>query len=286
MAQMNVAQVSAASGTVADIKVGEIVLGGLTIQQLSLQGTSLDIAAASASLTGVRVVINLDFQFDWWVNLGFWSDSGSADLGSLSFGIDLGNVAIPSLNRIPLSIPNIVVANLSAAAAPITSVDLAGGSFAGLVASNLTLPKNGFTLSGLGVGAVSIASVEAPEATAASISLQDFHANANVVIPSATLSSVQVPSATAADVEATTTVSFNGTASQQVLPLSLGILGGSINVTPTAYISIGTLQLTGVALSGAVTQAILENIGVPVDIKQINLNAIDIAQISATNITL
>jgi hypothetical protein len=286
MTQINIAQLAAASGTVADIKVGEIVLGGVTIGQLTLENTSLAINAGSAALTGVRVVVNLDFQFDWWINLGFWSDSGSADLGSLSFGIDLGSVAIPSLNHIPLSIPNIVVSNLSAAVAPVANIDLGGGTLTGLAADQIALPKNGFTLSGLGLGAVSIASLQAPEGTAASFTIQEFHPNANVTLPSATLSSVQVPSATAADVEATATVSFNGTASPQVLPLSLGVLGGSINVTPTAFISIGTLQLTGVALSGSVAQAILSNIGVPVDVKQINLNAIDISQFNVTGISL
>jgi hypothetical protein len=286
MTQMNCAQLSAASGTVADIRVGEIVLGGVTIGQLTLEGTSLDVAAASASLTGVRIVVNLDFQFDWWMNLGFWSDAGSADLASLSFGIDLGSVAIPSFNRVPLSVPNIVLANLNAAVAPLASVDLGGSSFTGLTATNISLPKSGFTLSGLGLGAVSIADVQAPDASAASLAFQDLHLNANLVIPSATLNSVQLPTSSAADVEAGSTVSITGVAGQQSLSLSLGVLGGSINVIPTVYISIGTLQLTGVALSGAVTQAILQNIGVPVDIKQIGMGDIAMTQVSANNITL
>jgi len=286
MSQINIAELSAASGTVADIRIGEIVLGGVTIGQLTLENTSLAINAGSAALSGVRIVLNLDFQFDWWINLGFWSDSGSSDLGSLSFGIDLGNVAIPSFSHIPLSVPNIVVQNLSAVIAPVANLDLGGGTFTGLTANQFALPKNGFTLSGLGLGAVSIAGVQAPEATAASLTIQEFHPNAKVTLPSATLSSVQVPSATAADIEATSTVSVSGTASQQALAVSLGVLGGSINVTPTAFISIGALQLTGVALSGSVAQAILSNIGVPVDAKQINLNTIDISQLNVTGISL
>jgi hypothetical protein len=97
---------------------------------------------------------------------------------------------------------------------------------------------------------------------------------------------VQIPSASAADVQSTAPVSLSGTASPEGLGLSLGILGGTLNVTPTAYISIGTLQLQGVSLSGAVTQALLQNIGVPVALRGINLSAIDIGQISAVNIAL
>jgi hypothetical protein len=287
MAQaINIAQATGASATLADIKVDQIVLGGVTIGELALHGTSLDIASGSAALQNVRVVITLDFQFNWWINLGFWSDSGSADLGSLSFALDLGNVSIPSLGNIPLSIPNLALASLNAAFAPVTSIDLGGGNLAGITATNMTLPKDGFTLSGLGFGAISIGSIQVPEATAAQVSIQDFHPNSSIVLPSAMLGPVQIPSVNASDIQTTAPVSFNGAASQQSLSISLGVLGGGINVTPTAYVSIGSLALQGVALTGTVAQAILKNIGVPVDIQGISLNSIDITQVSATNITL
>jgi hypothetical protein len=287
MAQtINLAQIAAASATVADIKIDEIVLGGVTIGQLTLQGTSLDLASGSASLQNVRIVITLDFEFDWWINLGFWSDSGTADLGSLSIPLDLGNVAIPSLGNIPLSVPNLALAGLNAAFAPISAIDLGGGTVSGVSVTNTVLPKNGFTLTGLGFGAISIASIQIPEGTAAQVAIQEFRPNASIVFPSATLGPVQIPSASAADVQTTSPVSFNGSASQQALSLSLGVLGGSIKVTPTAFVSIGALQLQGVALTGTVAQAILQNIGVPVDVHGINLNGIDIAQINATNITI
>lgn len=287
MAQtINIAQANVVSGTVADIKIDEIVLGGVTIGQLTLQGMSLDIASGSAFLDNVRIVITLAFEYDWWINLGFFSDSGSASLGSLSFGVSLGNVNVPSLNNIPLSVPNVVFANLSAAVAPLTAIDLGGGTFGAVAATNAALPAGGFSLAGLGLGAVTIASVQVPETTVAAVSIQNFHPNASIVIPGATLGAWQIPSATAADIQSTAPVSVSGTASPQGLGLNLGVLGGTLNVTPTAYISIGALQLQGVALSGSVTQAILQNIGVPVNVNGINLNNIDIGQINVANIAL
>jgi hypothetical protein len=283
---IHISQANFVSAAVADIKIDEIVLGGVTIGQLLLQGTSLNVAAGSAFLNNVRLVIALDFSFNWWINLGFWSDSGTADLGSLSFGLSLGNVSVPSLNHIPLSVPNIVLANLGAVVSPLTSIDLGGGSLGAITATNIALPKDGFSLTGLGLGAVSIAGLQVPETTVATVSIQDFHPNANIVLPNASLGPVQIPSASAADVQSTAPVSLSGTASPEGLGLSLGILGGTLNVTPTAYISIGTLQLQGVSLSGAVTQALLQNIGVPVDLRGINLSAIDIGEISAVNIAL
>jgi hypothetical protein len=283
---INIGQVTAASGTMVDLEIDKIVLGGVTIGQLVVQGTSVNIASGSAFLQNVRIVITLDFTFDWWVNIGIYSDSGKKDLGSLSFPLDLGNVSVPSLNKIPVSIPNLAIANLSAITAPLTSADLGGGSFSGLTATKIAVPKAGFTLTGLGLGSVSVSTAQVPETAVAKVSIQDFRPNANIVLPSATLGPVQLPSASAADIQTTSPIGFNGSASQQGLGLNLGVLGGTINVTPTAYVSIGSLLLQGVSLSGTVAKAILENIGVPVDIRGINLSTIDIGQINVTNITL
>ena len=283
---IKIAQVAASSGTVVDLEIDKVVLGGVTIGQLVLQGTSLDIASGSAFLQNVRIVITLDFTFNWSVNVFFWSDSGSINLGSLSFGLDLGNVSIPALNNIPLNVPNVVIANLSAIIPPLTSVDLGGVSFSGLTATNIAIPKGGFTLTGLGLGSVSVSTLQLPETTVAKVSVRDFHPNANVVLPNATLGPVQLPSASAADIQTTAPVSFSGVASQQGIGFGFGPVSASISVTPTAYVSIGSLLLQGVSLSGSVAQAILANIGVPVDIRGINLSSIDIGQLDVNNITL
>ncbi len=286
MAQtIHLAQAAIVSGAAAGIKVEEIVLGGVTIGQLTLEGTTLEIASASAALQAVRVVIHLDFSFDWWINLGFWSDSGSASLGSLSFALDLGNVAIPSLGNIPLSVPNIAIANLSAVVAPVAAADLGGGTFTALTAANVDLPKSGFTLAGFAVGGVTVANVEVPQAAAAVVSIQDFHPNGNLVLPRASLGPLQIPSVTTADVQTTAAIGFNGNAGQQGLGLSLSAFGGTFGVTPTVYVSIGALELQGVSLSGSVAKAILDTIGVPVELRGINLSSIDIGQITAANIT-
>jgi hypothetical protein len=287
MAQtINIAQLLAASGTVVDIEIDKIVLGGLTIGQLTLEGTSVDLASGSASLHNVRIVISLDIQFHWSVNVFFWSDSGTIDLGTLSFPLDLGNVVVPALNNIPLTIPNVVLTNLTAAMAPLTSVDLGGGAFRGVTATNLALPKNGFSLTGLGLGAVSVASLQVAEATVAKVSIQDFHPNANVVLPKATLGPLKIPAGTAANIQTTAGIGFSGITSQQSAGFSFGPVGANVSVTPSAFVSIGSLLLQNVSLSASVTQAVLANIGVPIDIQGINLSMIDIGQINATNITL
>jgi hypothetical protein len=285
--KFNIAEVDAASGTVVDIEIDKIVLGSAIVGQLVLQNTSLDIAAQRAYLQNVQVIMELDFSFDWRINLGFWSDSGSDSLGSLSIPVDLGSIAVPSLNNIQLNIPSFATnQNVSANIAPLTSVDLGGGAFTGLTATKIAVPANGFKLTGLGIGAVSIASVQVPQTTVAKVTIQDFHPNANILVPSVQLTGIQLPAASAADIQSTAPITFDADASSQGLGLDLGVISGTILVTPIAHISIGSLSLQGVTLSGSVPTATIQNVSVPVDIRGINLSSVSIGQIDVTNITL
>src|SRR6202035_308188 len=141
-------------------------------------------------------------------------DSGTDPLGGLSVPFNLGDVSIPSLNNIPLSIPSIVANNVTAAVAPITSVDLGGGSFTGLTAASIAVPQGGFTLTGLQVASVNLSSVEIPETGVGSVKVQDFHPNANVALPSVQLGPIVISSADAGSISTTNAIAFNGSASR------------------------------------------------------------------------
>ena len=85
---------------------------------------------------------------DWWYDIWVWDDSGSQGLGSLSFAIGIGNVAVPLLRDIDLAIPRATVTDASLNVAPIQNLDLAG-RLRGLRIDDTQLPASGFGLSGL-----------------------------------------------------------------------------------------------------------------------------------------
>jgi hypothetical protein len=284
---VNVAQVAAASGNVLDIKVGKVALGGVTIGQLTLQNTSLDVNSGSAFAQNVRTIMHLEFDLDWWWSVGFAGDSGSTDIGGLSIPFDLGNILIPSLNNIPLSIPSVVASNVTAQVEPITALDLGGGSFSGVNASSIAIPQGGFTLAGLQVASVSLASASVPRTSVGSVSIQDFHPNANVTLPMLQLGPITISAANAGNIATTTAIAFNGSASKQTGPgFDFGAFGGTISVVPTFYVSIGSLLLNGVSLSLSVQHAILQSLGVPVDAQDIALSGVNVDNLVATNITI
>ena len=285
--KFNIAEVDAASGTMVDLEIDKIVLGSATVGELSLQNTSLDLKSGSAFLKSVQVVLQLEFTFDWWVNIGIWSDSGSANLGSLDIPVDVGDISVPSLNNIPLSIGSMTTTGaITTTIAPLTNVDLGGGVFTGLTATKIAVPANGFQLTGLGINGVSIASVQVPQTTVAKVTVQDFHPNANIVIPSVQLTNLNLPDAKASDIQTTSPINFDADATSRGLSLSLGVVGGTIWVTPIAHIGIASLLLQGVTVSASIPTATIQNVSVPVDVRGINVSSVTVGQVNVTNMSL
>jgi hypothetical protein len=128
--------------------------------------------------------------------------------------------------------------------------------------------------------------VQVPQTAVSKVSIQHFQPNANVVLPSLSLGPLQLPSGSASDIQTVAGIGFLGIASSDSAGFGFGPVSASISITPTAWVSIGSLQLQNVKLSGSVVQAILSNIGVPIDVQGINLKTIGIGQVDVSNITL
>jgi hypothetical protein len=285
--KFNIAEITVANGSMVDIEVDKVVLGSATVGHLVLQGTTMDVKSGSAFLENVRVVLELDFSFDWWVNLGFWSPSGSDSLGSISIPVNLGNIAVPSLQNIPLVIPTLATTQpVSATIVPLTSLNLGGGTVTGITATKTAIPASGFQLSGMGIGGVSVASVQVPQTTVAKVTVQDFHPNGNIVVPSMQMAGIQLPAAQAANIDTTAPINFDADMSRAGLSFDLGVVGGTIWVTPIAHIGIGSMLLQGVTVSATVPSATLQDISVPVDVRGINLTSVTLGQVDVTNVSL
>ena len=285
--KIDVAQIRAASGQIGDVKIDNITLGSAHIGRLVLSGTSVNLRSGSAFMRNVRTVTELKFALEWWYDVFLDSDSGTENLGSLFFPVNIGDVAVPALTNIPLSIPNVTAANIATNIAPINNFGLGGGSFAGVDAANASLPADSFQLGGLGLASLGIESVGVPRTAVANANIQEFRPNGNVVVPEVRLGPLQIPSASVADIRATAAINMDAIASRRSLPeFSLGIAGFTLSVTPIVHVSIGSMLLSGVTASASVNQATVQNVSVPVNVRGIHLKAINVGQIDVSDIRL
>jgi hypothetical protein len=282
--KINIAQLAAASGNIRDIDIDKIVLGEAKIDKVTLQGTTAGIHSGSAFLQNVKIILELKLTLDWWVDVWVYDDSGTESLGSMWFPIPVGNVHVPSLEDIDLTIPSLSVEDISVDIAPITNLDLGGGSFDGLDAKETTLPAAGFQLSGLGLGNFSLSNLSVPKTSTKEATIDRFQPDSDLVLPGAAVSQLQVPSAAAGNIQSGA-IAIDGVATKRGVSVNFGIFGFTFWIQPVAHMSIGSMLLQDVTFSANINKVDIENVTVPIDIRGIRLKDIDLNQVDVNNIS-
>lgn len=282
--QIGVSQLLVKSGLFRDLDIDKVILGQAHIDKLVLQSASASLHSANAFLQDVRISLEIKLTVDWFIDLAVFSDSGTENLGSLFFNIPVGNVQIPSLSNIDLTIPTVTVENVNANITPIVNLDLNGGQFEKATASQTVVPSDGFQLNGLSLGNFTLSSLQVPGVSTSEAKVQRFLPNRDIVIPGAQLSQLSVPNTTVNNIQSNN-IAFDGIASRRGLGFDIGFLGVTVFVTPIAHMLIGSMLFQDVNLSATVNQARIENIQVPVDIRGITIKGIELVDVNVKDIS-
>ncbi len=205
------------------------------------------------------------------------------NLWALFFNLPVGNVEIPSLEDINLSIPSVSVSNIRADVDNISNMDLLGGSFDGLKAIETTVPQNGFQLSGLGLGNFSISSIQIPATSTTEAKLNRFQPKAEFVLPEASISSLNIPSSIVNNIQSDS-IALDAVADEKGVGIDLGFLSITVFVQPIAHMFIGAMELEGVELSASVQKVRIEGIAVPLELRGIAMKGIDLTNIRVNEI--
>lgn len=281
--KINIAKLAVASGAIRDLEVDRVVLGDATIEQLILKNTSASLHSGSAYLSGVKTVMELRFTLDWWVDVWIYSDSGTNDLGSMYFNIDIGNIQVPSLQNIDMAMPLITVGNVHASVAPITNLDLGGATLSSTNVLDTVAPADGFQMNGLGMGSMTISEIDIPKTSTRLATVDRFVPNSQVLLPEASVSAVQIPSTTIGNIQSGN-ILMDAVADKRGLSVNFGIFGITLWVQPVAHMSIQSMVLQNVALSATMGQGVIKNVRVPLDVRGIKVNGIELNQVQVAGV--
>jgi hypothetical protein len=284
---IDIAQLLVGAGSIGSVRVNNVEFGEATIERLVLGGLSAGVHAGNAFLQNVRMVLELKLSVDWWYDIRIWDDSGTESLGSLAFAFSVGNVLVPSLRDIDLSVPLVTATGTRAHVMPVDNLDLGGSDFSDVRANRIKLPSAGFGLSGLDIGALTLSSVGIPGATTQSVSLAEFKPRAPLTLPGVEVTELRVPSTQIPQAVSTGAVNINDVqASRRGVSLNLGVLGFTFWVQPIIDIHIETLTLGNVSLSLGIDRLRLENVSAPVILKGINLGNVELQQVTVNQISI
>jgi hypothetical protein len=284
--KITINQLTAAKGKVAELTLGKITVGKATVGLITVTDAHVKLNGAQAFLKDVRTVLELRFTLHWKVDLG-WLGSwdGVEDLGTLPFGLDVGNVSVPSLANIELDIPSLSIPGLETAIKPIENLDLGGGALSALLAKNTALPAAGFTLSGLGLAGLSVNGLAVPATSTEEVQLAEFKPTAEITLPGATLANVAVPSAQAGDINASA-FNFSASASRRCLGVDLGILEVKVCVDPTVHLDVGSMRIEDVDLTAAVKGVDIEDVRFPITVGGIRMADVDLQTVNVDKVSL
>lgn len=282
--QIDISQLSAASGAFGNLDIDRVELGTARIEKLLVHNTSATIQSGYAFLRNVRLNLELKLTLDWWYDVLIDEGSGTKKLSSLWFAISMGDVRIPELEDIHMTIPSMSVENLQTDLSPISNLDLGGGGFDGLKASDTSLPAQGFQLSGLGLGRFNLSQVQVPGTLTREARIDHFKPDADLLLPEAKVSQLRIPAAPVNNIQ-TDAFSFDGEATKKGRKANLGIFGVTFWVEPVAHIAIEEMSLQDVDISAEVGQAQIKNVRVPIDVRGINMKQISITDLSANDVS-
>jgi hypothetical protein len=278
-------QVSVDSGTLNNLKVEKVNLGSASIGSLKVENGSASVNNAKAVLNQVRSIVELGFRLNWEIDLG-WIGSwdGSEDMGSLDIPVDLGTITVPDLGDINLQIPTIDIPGLVADMRPIDQLDLGSLELAGVRLDKLSLPGAGLTISGMGVGDLTLSSVTVPSAAGEALRVNRAAPVQSLRLPGASLENVAIPSIS---MPAATSGSFNAdaTASDKSLGIDVGILKVSVAVTPTVHLNVGSMTLSDASLAADLGKVSINDISLPVSLEGITGGELALDAISVSKLT-
>jgi hypothetical protein len=285
---VDVGQIGVVSGTAGSLGIDRIELGAATIDRLVIQGISARIQAGATWLQDVRFVLELRLSVDWWYDFG-WLGSGGGTVGlpSLSFGLTLGNVLVPSLDDINLSVPSAVVNDAGAVIAPIANLDLGGAAFRDLRVEDTQLPSPGFGLSGMSLGAVSIDSLGFPAAASRRLGIGHFTPDGPLRLPAAEVTGIEIPSAQVPNVVSQGAVEIeDAQATRRGVSLSLGLFGFTFWVAPIFDIHIGQLTLSNVTAAASIARLRLEDVRAPVTIRGVRMGDLRLEELTVNQVSI
>lgn len=282
----NIDHVTAESGSVDQINVNQITLGNATIENITLSGISASLNGSQAFMQGVRMVLELHFSLEWEVDLGWlgsWGDT--ADLGSISFPVDIGNVSVPSLANIQFTIPSATATNVAAHIEPIKNLKLGETNFKKLHATDTDAPSNGFSINGLGIGGFSVNKLDVPKTSTASVTVDEVKPVGNVTLPGVSVTGVSLPSLHVGLINAGG-FGIDANASRRSLVADFGILSFKLNIDPVSHLNVQSMTIQDAALSLAANRADIKNIRLPLSIEGVEIRKLGLNTVKVNNISL
>src|SRR5229473_2504488 len=277
-----------AKASVNSISVGSVGIGPVTIGQLVITNLEVNTAADGAFLRNFVVTVTYNMKLDWHLHIDLpgnpIDDSGTEDLDSPTFIVGFGDIRVPGLENLKIDIASLAVDSPSATVLPVNNIQLGKAVAQGIVAKKLELPTDGFSINGLGLGALNVGGFGAPAATVDSVTIAKVNGD-TTPFGQMSLSNLGVPAVAIPDIVAQG-VDSTATPKPKAFHLDMGCLDLVLKVNPTAQAHIDQLLIQNIKASTSIGKIELHNVVAPYELLNVTLSQIGIETISVPAVAI
>jgi hypothetical protein len=274
--RVGIPALAAQQANVQKIDIGGLSLGPIAVGQLVVTDTRFAMNAAGASLRDVSVTFGLNIKIRWTVDVELFSDSGTEDLGTVSFDVPLPDLPIGPLDDIRLNIPTLTAQAASVQVDPL-SLSLGNVTADRIGVTGTTLPTGGFAVGGVSLTSVEGDQIDVPAAAVDSAGVAHLHGDV-LTVPNLGLRNVAVPDARIPTITnaAPLTVPLNLGPLTPAPGIDIGILSVALLITPVVRTRVGRLDISDVTAAATVGQVTLRDITLPYDATNLTLSQLGI----------
>jgi hypothetical protein len=270
------------------IDVGQVGIGPIHIGQVILSDVELNTTTAGAELRNFRVTVTHALTLEWHLHIEIpghvIDEHGTEDLPDPVFTCDFGNVSVPGLEKIRISMASLTADNVEATATPVANVQLGAAVAEAIRARNLVLPAQGFSLAGIGVGSLQVAGFGAPAASLESVTIQRLHGEATppggMTLSNLALSGASIPDITG------NVVDVIAAPLGKAYHLDLGCLNLTLKIKPQAEAHIDQLVIGDVSADTRIGRVELHNVIAPFELLNLTLSELGIETMEIPSVAL
>ena len=273
------------------IAVGQIQIGPISVDELVVQDLNVHLQSGTAFVRNMTVRVRISFDLEWNVGVdlpdpfGSFSTGDTNHLGSFSFNLPpVGDVTIPGLNNINLSVPSLTARNVAVTANPLANVRLTNAAADNVEARDVILPTAGFSIAGLSLSSIQGDNIGVPAASVRQASVGRVRGDplrlAELSLNSATIGSASVPS-----VRSTSAFEVPAQLQDRRIPFDLGVLWGGLIVKPTATSRIPYLEINNANATASTGRVVVRNVSLPFEALNLTLGQIGITTLDVPAFT-
>jgi hypothetical protein len=274
--------------SVGTVSVGQVGIGPIKIGQLVVTDFALSAAGDGAFLRNFVVTVTYTMRLDWHLHIDFpghpIDEAGSEDLDSPSFAVGFGDIRLPGIENFKLDIASLSADNVAATASPITNLKLGAAVAEQIQARNLRLPAQGFSIAGLGIGALNVGGFGVPAASLDALTIGRVHGDA-FPLGQMALANLALPGAAVADI-VSQGVDVTATPKPKAFHLDLGCLDLTLKVNPVAEAHIDQLVIRNLTAGASIGKIELHNVVAPYELLNLTLAQVGIDTIAVPTVAI